>query len=381
MKKKTAILLAFALAAASCEIPFELDNVSEPAFYVQYIPHAGVCNGMTVAYAEPVFDKLEGLPHAFNPANVHVTVNGKAVSVTEDKESSSWNSHMLLLGVTPAPGDEVEVSVTGQDVPEAVAKTTVPQPPVISSVHMSADTSGMCTIKLKLAEAVKDGEFYGLKAAKRSTMVQIMGYGDPEQPTATVMDTTVSITYFMPGRVATVADLNSLDLDAYANIDYTDGFIGLDGYGREMMALLQKRHFESDTYTFFANSFDAFNAGDFDIGFDMGDDIYYEPEDPVEPDIPEDPDYPGDEEVEDPDAPDFWVIQEIAVEYRFEIFRLSEEFYSYAKAQYLCSYNMLSNFGVTPPNFTYSNVSGGLGVVAGVSSAATDWLPAPEPEE
>ena len=34
---------------------------------------------------------------------------------------------------------------------------------------------------------------------------------------------------------------------------------------------------------------------------------------------------------------------------------------------------MLSNFGVTPPNFTYSNIVGGIGIVGAMSVTTSDW--------
>ena len=65
-------------------------------------------------------------------------------------------------------------------------------------------------------------------------------------------------------------------------------------------------------------------------------------------------------------------------QYVVELYRLSEELYNYFKAQYLMEFNMLSNFGVTPPNFTYSNVLGGLGIVGGISGVRTQWLELPD---
>jgi hypothetical protein len=67
--------------------------------------------------------------------------------------------------------------------------------------------------------------------------------------------------------------------------------------------------------------------------------------------------------------------------YTLTLFRLSDELYNYCKAQYLIDFNMLSNFGVTPPNFTYSNIYGGLGVVGGLSYATSDSLLAPGSQE
>lgn len=373
MKRILTILLMCA-AAAACQIPFELDNVADPALCVQFIPHAGCSNGMTVSYAEPAFGTLSETPYPFETSDVSVLINGKKVSVSEDKENSSFNKHTLLLDAAPSPGDEVEVTVKGRGVPDAVARTAVPSQPSIASVSMVADTASLYTITLKLGNPVKDGEYYGLKACRRLTSVTVTGIGTPEEPIEETRDTVVTVSYFMPGRLASLSDLNSLDLDAYASVTYEGGFIVDASYSGEMMALLQRRHFDGGSYTFYANSYDSFSSGEFSPIIDIGD--YDDPE----PDEtgPEDPDYPGDDwEIDFPDVPYYWDNLVLKEEYRFELFRLSEEFYNYAKAQYLCNYNMLSNFGVTPPNFTYTNVSGGLGVVAGVCSTSTDWITAP----
>ena len=376
MDKRLPILIGCALAAASCEISFELDNVSEPAIHLQYLPQAGCGNGMIVSYAEPAFGSLSKEKYPFSPSDVTVTINGKAVKVSEDEDVSSWNGHMLLVDASPSPGDEVEVTVKGRGIPDAVAHTTVPQRPAITAVSMIADTSGVYTIKLNIGAPVRDGEFYGLMAARRLTTVQLTGIGTPEAPIEEKIDTMVTVSYFLPGRIASLADLNSLDLDAYANVTYDGGFITESNYSSGMMALLQKRHFVGDTYTFYANSVDAFSSGTFVPDFDMGDSFDF----PDMPDMPDMPDFPDDPEIEYPDVPYYWEVVDEKEEYRFELFRLSEEFYNYAKAQYLSSFNMLSNFGVTPPNFTYTNVSGGLGIVAGLCSCSTDWIAAPRME-
>ena len=54
--------------------------------------------------------------------------------------------------------------------------------------------------------------------------------------------------------------------------------------------------------------------------------------------------------------------------YTFTLSRLSTEFFLYAKALYQSNFDFLSNMGLTPANFTYTNVSGGLGMVGAMSS-------------
>ena len=378
--KRLLLLIACAALAASCEIPFELDKVSDPAFYVQYIADAGKRNGMIVSYAEPAFGTLSKEKYPFVAEDVTLLVGGKTVKVAEDTAASSWNGHMLMLDVVPSPGDEVEVRVKGRNVPDVVGRTVIPQPPVISSVTIVRpdDSTNVYRVSIKLDRNVTEGERYGLKAVKRVTAVWMSGKGTPDQPESVKLDTTVSVSYFMPGQIATTADLNSLDLDAFASITYQDGFLDGGMFQGEVMTLLADRQFTGDTYSFYINALDSFSSGAYDLDFGWEEEEGDYPGD--YPETPEDPEDPGDEEITDPDEPEFWTVIYEREEYMFELFRLSPEFYNYAKAQYLCNFNMLSNFGVSPPNFTYSNISGGLGLVGGIAGVTTDWIPAPRPE-
>ncbi len=52
--------------------------------------------------------------------------------------------------------------------------------------------------------------------------------------------------------------------------------------------------------------------------------------------------------------------------------RLSKEFYYYAKAQYQSNFDFLSNMGLTPANFTYSNIRGGIGLIGAISTTCTE---------
>lgn len=364
MPAKRLLTIFCTLLAASCQIPFELDNVSEPALYVQYIADAGKQNGMIVSYAEPAFGALSAQKYPFAAEDVTLLVGGKAVTVTEDTETSSWNGHMLNLSAVPSPGDEIELTVKGRGIQDAVARTVIPQPPVLSSVTMTkqeSDSSDVIRVSVRLDHAVKEGEKYGIKASSRYTYITLSGKGTPEAPESVKIDTTITVGYFMPGQVASTADLNSLDLDSYASISYENGFLGDGLFSGEVMTLLADKQFIGDTYSFYINAFDSFSGSFFD---EVNTAV---PDFDIPPGIPE-----------EPDIPDFWVVLQSGMEYLFEVYSLSTEFYNYAKAQYLGTFNMLSNFGVTPPNFTYSNIYGGLGLVGGIAGVTTDWIPAPQ---
>jgi hypothetical protein len=379
MKKYVHILLLLALAAVSCEIPFKLDDVSDPAIYVQYLPCSGAQNGIKIGYASPAFGNADMSRRPLNVSDVTVTVDGVKASVEEINSEEAWNMHTLSLTGLPElkPGSEVALSVKGNGVPDVHSSTVIPRKPVLKSVELieeTVDTNSVLRVVVKLDKPVEEGEYYGIKAYVRSTTVTLQGKSMFDCQT----DTTVIVSSFTPGKIASYADLNSLDLDNYTSVGYQNGFLDTGLFSGSAMTLLSQRQFDGDTYTFYANSFDSFDA--FEGMFDLnGGEI---PQTPPDFEWPEGEEGEGEGEGEgEEDPPTFYMVLSFDHEYRVEIYRLTDEFYNYAKAQYLSTFNMLSNFGVTPPNFTYSNISGGLGIVAGLSVVSSDWIPGPREEE
>ena len=386
MSRKVPFLVSLALLAASCEIPFELDSVSEPALYVHYIVEAGASNGFVVAYAEPSFGTLSGQQYPFSPSDVTLTVGGKTASLSEDPDASSWNSHVLSAGGVPSPGSEVRLQVKGRGCPDVLAVTTVPEPPVIKSVDISlveVDSSTVNRISIRLDRPAGRNEHYALMAVRRVTTIYETTMTLPGMPDSVQTDTVVYQNGFSPGYVASLADINSLDLDDYLSVGYSGGFISATPMGTGVMTLLSAERFSSDTYTFYADAFDSSLYYDFIAGYDASEEYTGGEEYGQDDGTAGDGSYDGDGLWPDDGWPDDgWpgVTTEMttSVEYRFSLYRLSDEFYNYAKAQYLSRFDMLANFGVSPPNFTYTNVSGGLGVVAGIAAASTDWIPGPQ---
>lgn len=61
-------------------------------------------------------------------------------------------------------------------------------------------------------------------------------------------------------------------------------------------------------------------------------------------------------------------------EFKVIMYRLSPEFYRFAKASFVTDNNPLVNMGLSAPSFTYTNVSGGTGVFGAVSMSETEWI-------
>ena len=374
---KISVLLALAAALAwSCEIPFALDDVSEPALYVQYIPAGGGnAPGMKLAYADPAFGKDSGKRYPFSTADIHISVNGTEIPLDGISIETDGNMATLKPGCRFAPGDKVVLRVDGHGVQGIQAETTVPEIPEIASVALEKvqrDSSDATRVVMKLPRDAVAGEYYGLKTALRTTTVTMKVSRMPSFPTAAAAaplpvktDTSVTVFYSSAGQIASTADLGNLDLDAFASISYQNGFISAGFFSGEPLMLLSSNQFTGSEYSFYVNSFDSFDWADMDFDFDP--DIIDDSEEPQ----PEDPENPEDPEQEE--EPYFSVVIASKQEISLELYRLSDELYNYCKAQYLSSFNMLSNFGVTPPNFTYSNIIGGLGIVGALSVNTTDW--------
>ena len=355
------------LAAVSCEFEFPLDDTVDPVLSLQFHPVNGEAPQLLVCYAEPSFRKAQPDAYGFKVSDVTLKLNGAAVALKENTEGSMWNRHLLDLpeGMVFSPGDSFELSVQGHGVPSVSAETSIPRPPVIESLTIepaTRDSSEAWKLRLKLDRPVSDDEYYGIMARRRLATYALKG----ADAASAVLDTTVMESWITPGQIASTADLNKLDLDMYASVNYEDGFVSAGLFSSHPMTLLSSRQFDGAEYTFYANSIDSFS---YDFGFD----IDFDPGEPLpgdDEDMPYDPD--------EPYVPIYWLSIGQKEEYQVYLYRLSPEFYNYAKAQYLSAFNMLSNFGVTPPNFTYSNVSGGIGVVAGLSVASTGWEEVPE---
>lgn len=407
----TAVLASALALTAACEIPFELDNVSEPVLYVEYIPSAPMQASFRVAYADPAFGKLSGERYTVKASDVTILRNGESVGVFRRDDATDGNiNYFNIYGKGLEFGDDIEFSVKGHGVPDVHARTVIPPAPKIESVSISkveaeGEETRASRVKVTLADAVKDGEFYGIQILEKRFFVALSVYGTaPEDggddgnaeaqsegeddgggdgEVRIQIDSTTSFYFVNAGQLATTADINKLDLDAFASVDFQGGLFGSQ-YGGAPMSLLSSRQFGGGKeYSFYVHSIDDFGFGGVEIGWDGT------PRYPYYPQYPEEPEGDGEGEG-DWDTPDYWDAYEQLLNYQvlvdetsyiIMVYRLSEELYNWCKAQYVSEYNILSNFGVTPPNFTYSNVRGGLGIVGGISGASTDWIPDPHNEE
>lgn len=331
----------------SCETPFALSDSVEPELFVQFIPSTVEGNTvLRVQYTQPIAgDKHDSkYQESFIPDSVSLLVNGKSRKISGHDESWTCDWKVRMTDESFNEGDEIELYVSGGGAHPVSASTKVPPMPQVKDLQLVsaniADSTEIMRLTFSLQEDVSEGEYYGLQI--REELTNITFYEDTAGVKA---DTLVLERYVSAGQLATAADLATLDLDAYAQISYVDGLITTISPTRPMM-LLTDRLFEGNRYSCYIGSVDSREWAV------IGDTTETQENKVI-------------------------IDKQKYCRYKFYIYRLSDELFRYSKAQFLSYFNALSNFGLTPPNFTYTNVRGGMGVTGGIACYETDWIDVP----
>lgn len=356
--KKPLHILALALLTAilsACEIPFELRQDAQPKIYLQ-----GIASGdsvvVTPLYAAPI--TTETAVHVPS-LRVELRVNGQ-LRQAEQKEG---RSPFVSRGLALQEGDEVEVTVSGEGL-QATGRSFVPHQPRIEHMEweeVQIDSINAIRVRLTLDEAPGEDDFYGIRIPCRQTYYYLDGHEEQQ------------LLYFTPGYILSAADSGNFDLEDFLQLNYDGNTLGSTG-AYVPLTLLTRKQFEGKVYSFYLNSFDAGilqrirdSLPEGETGMAGGGIVSGE--------VGGDPGGNGEKDPWDPENLDpSQIFYAIDSEYRFEILRLSPEFFYYAKALYQSNFDFLSNMGLTPANFTYTNVEGGLGFVGAESRTLSDAI-------
>jgi len=335
-------IAVLALLAVSCEIPFELDQAGSPLIFVQAVAQDGSMV-ITPRYAAPVNGGSgKVLPDGLE---VRLQVNGKPAAV-----QSMENGQYRCEGPFQE-GDLFALELSAEGLTSASGSTSLPGKPVITDFswqNIQVDTIRAVEVRMSLDHAPGEGEYYGIQISCQMNIT----YADTSTDSFTMAGT--------PGYVLSAADAGSMDLEDFMQVNFQDGVLGGKDYAP--ITLVTKKQFDGTLYKFYLDSYDATMLdalrsampGADDTGGAVGGGI-------ISGDINEGGGQGGLDPSKIPVA-----IQTI---YTFTLSRLSTEFFLYTKALYQSNFDFLSNMGLTPANFTYTNISGGLGMVGALSSA------------
>ena len=347
MKKALHILLwALLTSLSACEIPFELKQEGEPRIYLQCI---GDGSGIYVnpTYAAPLAAKSASLEHL----SVQLQVNGSPVDV-QQLNDGSYFSDTRLQG-----GDLLDVSVKADGMAPASGSTRAPSKPVVQDVqlkNMQVDTIKATRVSLTLDHAPVEGEYFGIQILA-NTQISYMDGTSQE-----------FVTYLTPGYILSAAESGNFDLEDFVQVNFDGTVLG----GKDFMpiTLITQKQFEGNVYSFYLNSFDtsildnirkSMPGGDTGV---IGGGI-------ISGDIGT-----GTGGLPDPSK----IPTGMETVYYVSFSALSAEFYSYAKTLYQSNFDFLSNMGLTPANFTWSNVTGGLGFVGALATCRLDAIQIPK---
>ena len=348
MRKCLHILLwGLLLGLPACEIPFPMDQDGEARIYLQCI---GNDEGIRLMpqYAIPV-SSAAGTAKDWQ---VEIQVNGTPVPVKAEADGS-YSSDTPLQG-----GELLEMSVRADGLPPVSGRTKVPARPAVQDVrlqNLQVDTIKATQVSLTLDHAPAEGEYFGIQITAE-TEIQYMG-GKSEK----------IYNYLTPGYILSSAESGSFDLEDFVQVNY-DG-VSLGGRTFQPITLVTRKQFDGAVYRFYLNSFDAsileqirermpggdtgvvgggIVSGEVNTGSGTG--------------------------AVDPSA----IPVGLQTLYYVSFSSLSPEFYNYAKALYQSNFDFLSNMGFTPANFTWSNVTGGLGFVGAITTYRLSVLEIPD---
>lgn len=336
--KKFLHILGLAALLSSCEIPFDLEEGGEPKIYMQCVAQQG-CVYVTPQVAQPVSGKAVDV----SSLEVEVWLDGEVIPALRRD-----GYYVADFGSRPEEGARVSVAVHGGGLETARGETRlVPAPNVVdySWTQVQVDTIDATQVSITLDHAPAEGEYYGIQILQADTIEYMDGSKQ------------YYVAYLTPGYILTAAESVGFDLADFVQVNF-DGF-RLGGADYQPLTLLSDKHFDGATYRFYLNSFDTSilsgirdNLPDSDTGIAGGGIVSGQVGGEG-----------GGGEVDPSKIP-----VRIETCYCFILYRLSPEFYFYARALYQSNFDFLANMGLVPANFTWSNVTGGLGFVGAAAS-------------
>ena len=348
MKRTLHILsLGTLLSLAACEGSFEIEQGGEYKIYVQAIANS------SFVYITPRLAAPVGSAPKETEFTVEAQVNGEPLRIQKIEREDDLPCYLAMpSSVLNAfeEGDEIKIKVSCPDAKEASGSTSIYSGnPIIGAeidnYLMFKDAQNERygkKVKLILDRAPEAGEHYALKI----TMVSELYYSDGRTTTQTY--------HRAPGYLISQLELTRFDLEDYMRFNFDETYLGGSGE-YQPLTLLPDHRFDGNTYTFYLGGWDEELIRDITNSTPQGDGSMAGGN-IISGNIGQDkdtPDHPKPEEKP--------VGQHTG--YMFTLYRLSPEFFYYAKALYQSNFDFLSNMGLTPANFTYSNVDGGLGFV------------------
>lgn len=322
------------MACISCMRPFDLKFEDDPVIFLEAFP--GV-EDVVVFKIKPGYSLSNSAARPEFVPEIIFKVNGNEVPVVLNEEAvyGKYPEDCYIADYEPVPGDVMTVEVSSEGFGTIYAETSVPQPfPArrIDYKQVFFGKQGHNVLSVSFTDAKDDDIAYGLQIyseiavdnydgepftnINRYTGYQIEDSFDLAPESLDGVEISFDGWTVNPGSYSTV----SMWSDANFNGSLKTLSMGITGYSYE--SLFESRE-ENEVYD--------------DLGNLLG-------------------------------------INKSHHRSKVVLFTMTDEFYKYAVAKEMESYNADTFAGIVPSNFCYTNIRGGYGAFAGVCSVETDWL-------
>lgn len=314
--KYTLIAAATFLSLVSCEVKFELDNISSrPKIYIQSFPGNAMSDTIVIQIARTRPVNMPASDGKFSP-DVRLSVNGEELEIKRySKDMFDFDNNIpdgCLYAVRKLkPGDRLDIFASAEGLPEVRSASTVPEEFPEAKVTLSDEENKIKT-RVTFSDNPDSRDYYAVQL-----ICEQLIYFDDEDGARTAR-------FIHP---LNVEDINKSDLSsetAFGNtIDVSFDGYAMGGYG----------------YTLRCCNDDIFQGGKKTLsltGIRFADGTFL----------------PGDKDRE-------------YVTYKLLLYKLSPEFFRFANMIYKKGQGGLGQIGLAPSGMSYTNIEGGLGGFAG----------------
>lgn len=332
MKKYLLPIIIVILGLSSCEEYFELQgSEGEPKMFVEC--YAGLTDTTYIKLykAMPVNAKRSN-GDDFNVQKLDFTINGSKAGLTEVDKTFYWT-------VDPINGgDKLAIDVQTKEAAPVHASTTVPPTPTFTTeVSYISGSTPMFRFHLKMDGHIAPTDRFGISIKEHVTI----SYDNGDEPQSYYENTspvtldisTASLSDILMAALMPMPSINvtgypeTIECAFYSGEDFSNGEI-------EVASLFTPTEMTWEEYR----------------DWQEGEDGNYWPTDTVT--------------VTRTDSLSVTVV------------RLSDECYGYMNALYNQETDIMAMLGLSPAHFAYTNVSGGYGVLGGLTLASSPWFDA-----
>ena len=366
MKKFLFALLAV-LAVTGCEYRFDLHQDDlENLIYVQCVTGAQDTTFINTSLAVPA-TRNASTKASLIITDMKFTVNGNPLEILKGTFGTAdypVERHYVVGKLHD--GDKVELKASASNAVTVSASTVIPDAPEVSQVSVSRFSNGVeddyIRFVVDLDRSRTSVKYYGVQVERQRTTDRV--YVDDGSPVPDGHSVNTSYDYLSDPEMSE---------DILSQIDETGpitiGFDGANISGRYLgeMYVSPAEDFDTSVYVYAYPDYTWESEESYDIYFG-------EETDPMK-------------QIFDWEH---WRVERTGRmirstdtnRYRIKVYSLTPEFYYFAKAQFFLheGFDELASLGLTPPNFTYGNVSGGMGLFGGVNVYVSDWFDNPVTE-